>query len=85
MNHFLGQVVKLDSNQLTDTSYFLITKQDRENGMYEIEDGNGNVFGAWDDVLTSVDTTEFLDAIQTGKVTNETIIRSWVKNQDLYR
>ena len=53
--------------------------------MYEIEDGNGNVFGAWDDVLSSVDTTEFLDAIQTGKVTNETIIRSWVKNQDLYR
>ena len=85
MNHFLGQVVKLDSNQLTNTTYFLITKQDRENGMYEFEDGNGNVFGAWDDVLSSVDTTEFLDAIQTGKVTNETIIRSWVKNQDLYR
>ena len=53
--------------------------------MEKTHHGNGNVFGAWDDVLSSVDTTEFLDAIQTGKVTNETIIRSWVKNQDLYR
>ena len=26
MNHYLGQVVKTEPNQLTDSSYFVITK-----------------------------------------------------------
>lgn len=83
MNHYLGQVVKVESNQLTDTSYFLITKLDRENEMYEIEDGK-NTYFAWDDVLSNVDPTEFMNDIQTGKLTNEIIIKSWLKNQDKY-
>ena len=51
--------------------------------MYEIEDGQ-NTYFAWDDVLSSVDTTEFLNAIQTNQLTNEMIIKAWLKNQDQY-
>ena len=83
MNYHLGQVVKTEPNQLTDSSYFLITKLDRDNEMYEIEDGQ-NTYFAWDDVLSSVDTTEFLNAIQTNQLTNEMIIKAWLKNQDQY-
>ena len=83
MNHYLGQVVKPEPNQLTDSSYFVITKLDRDNEMYEIEDGQ-NTYFAWDDVLSSVDTTEFLNAIQTNQLTNEMIIKAWLKNQDQY-
>ena len=83
MNHYLGQVVKAEPNQLTDSSYFVITKLDRDNEMYEIEDGQ-NTYFAWDDVLSSVDTTEFLNAIQTNQLTNEMIIKAWLKNQDQY-
>ena len=83
MNHYLGQVVKTEPNQLTDSSYFVITKLDRDNEMYEIEDGQ-NTYFAWDDVLSSVDTTEFLNAIQTNQLTNEMIIKAWLKNQDQY-
>ena len=83
MNYHLGQVVKTEPNQLTNSSYFLITKLDRDNEMYEIEDGQ-NTYHAWDDVLSSVDTTEFLNAIQTNQLTNETIIKAWLKNKDQY-
>ena len=83
MNHYFGQVVKTEPNQLTDSSYFVITKLDRDNEMYEIEDGQ-NTYFAWDDVLSSVDTTEFLNAIQTNQLTNEMIIKAWLKNQDQY-
>ena len=83
MHHYLGQVVKTEPNQLTDSSYFVITKLDRDNEMYEIEDGQ-NTYFAWDDVLSSVDTTEFLNAIQTNQLTNEMIIKAWLKNQDQY-
>ena len=83
MNHYLGQVVKTEPNQLTASGYFVITKLDRDNEMYDIEDGQ-NTYFAWDDVLSSVDTTEFLNAIQTNQLTNEMIIKAWLKNQDQY-
>ena len=83
MNHYLGQVVQTINNTLNKGHYFVITKLDRDNEMYEIEDGC-NTFFAWDECLTNVNTSEFLADIQAGKITSELVIKSWLKNQNQY-
>ena len=86
MNHALGQVVKTTNtnNPMVKDKYFVITKMDRENEMYEIEDGN-QTYSAWDDCLYPVSDTEFFDAHQAGKITHPMIIKAWLKNNGLYR
>tara|TARA_R100000008_G_C3585043_1_gene171567 strand:+ start:288 stop:554 length:267 start_codon:yes stop_codon:yes gene_type:complete len=80
MNHSIRQIVKTIPTRNIDrkSRYYAITKIDRENGVYEIEDGE-NTFFAWDDCLLSVTDEEFLNAYRNNLI-DKFLVENWLFN-----
>ena len=80
MNYSIRQIVKPIPTRNIDrkSRYYAITKIDRENEVYEIEDGE-NSFFAWDYCLLPVNDDEFLNAYKNNLI-DKFLIENWLFN-----
>ena len=74
MKYELGQLVTVT----TEDSIWMVTKLDRDNLSYEIENQDGETFGAMDHNLEILPQTEFINAVQHGKLNSSRFIKSFL-------
>ena len=79
MRYELGQLVKSHH----DGNIWMITKVDRENEHYEIEDGNGICHYSHDDVLSPITDKEFFHHLQSSILTSTRLIKSYLKSKGM--
>ena len=79
MKYELGQLVKSHH----DSSIWMVTKVDRENEHYEIEDGIGTCYYSHDEILSPITDKEFFHHLQTKQLTSTRLIKSYLKSQGM--